>query len=65
MDSGTSTIPLGQYLFKRVAQLGVKHVMGVPGDFNRECCLAMHHLQSSMKLEVTWGSSSDPTGRTV
>ncbi|KAH8669722.1 pyruvate decarboxylase [Tricladium varicosporioides] len=28
------TISLGQYLFKRIAQLGVEHIFGVPGDFN-------------------------------
>ncbi|TVY37569.1 Pyruvate decarboxylase [Lachnellula occidentalis] len=30
----TSTISMGQYLFKRVAELGIEHVFGVPGDFN-------------------------------
>ncbi|TVY57516.1 Pyruvate decarboxylase [Lachnellula suecica] len=29
-----STISMGQYLFKRVAELGIEHVFGVPGDFN-------------------------------
>lgn len=27
---------MGQYLFKRIAQLGVEHIFGVPGDFNRK-----------------------------
>jgi pyruvate decarboxylase len=27
---------MGQYLFKRVAELGNEHVFGVPGDFNRK-----------------------------
>jgi TPP-dependent 2-oxoacid decarboxylase len=26
---------LGKYIFRRVSQLGVRHVFGVPGDFNR------------------------------
>ncbi|TVY86691.1 Pyruvate decarboxylase [Lachnellula willkommii] len=30
----TSTTSMGQYLFKRVAELGIEHVFGVPGDFN-------------------------------
>jgi TPP-dependent 2-oxoacid decarboxylase len=30
-----ATISMGQYLFKRVAELGNEHVFGVPGDFNR------------------------------
>ncbi|TVY28535.1 Pyruvate decarboxylase [Lachnellula hyalina] len=30
----TSTISMGQYLFKRVAELGIEHIFGVPGDFN-------------------------------
>jgi hypothetical protein len=30
------TISVGQYLFKRVAELGNEHVFGVPGDFNRK-----------------------------
>ncbi|KAN0112244.1 putative pyruvate decarboxylase isozyme 2 [Hyaloscypha variabilis] len=29
-----ATISMGQYLFKRVAELGNEHVFGVPGDFN-------------------------------
>jgi hypothetical protein len=32
----TETISVGQYLFKRVAELGNEHVFGVPGDFNRK-----------------------------
>ncbi|KIV92776.1 hypothetical protein PV10_04042 [Exophiala mesophila] len=30
----TNTIPMGQYLFHRIKQLGVEHILGVPGDFN-------------------------------
>ncbi|KAF2136150.1 uncharacterized protein K452DRAFT_292653 [Aplosporella prunicola CBS 121167] len=30
----TTTIPLGQYLWARIRQLGTRSVIGVPGDFN-------------------------------
>ncbi|KAK5265442.1 hypothetical protein LTR96_009346 [Exophiala xenobiotica] len=30
----TQTVPLGQYIFRRVKELGVEHILGVPGDFN-------------------------------
>jgi hypothetical protein len=30
-----STVSIGHYLFARIAQLGVEHIFGVPGDFNR------------------------------
>lgn len=29
-----ATISMGQYLFRRIAALGVEHIFGVPGDFN-------------------------------
>ncbi|KAL3487601.1 thiamine diphosphate-binding protein [Aspergillus germanicus] len=32
----TSTMPLAAYLWQRIRQLGVKSVMGVPGDMNLE-----------------------------
>ncbi|KIW36739.1 uncharacterized protein PV06_11035 [Exophiala oligosperma] len=28
------TIPLGQYIFRRIKELGTEHILGVPGDFN-------------------------------
>jgi TPP-dependent 2-oxoacid decarboxylase len=36
MAATAPSIPLGQYLFRRIAELGVEHVIGVPGDFNRQ-----------------------------
>ncbi|KAJ9609845.1 hypothetical protein H2200_006174 [Cladophialophora chaetospira] len=30
----SQTIPMGQYLFQRIKQLGTEHIIGVPGDFN-------------------------------
>lgn len=30
-----SQIPVGEYLFRRIASLGIRHIFGVPGDFNR------------------------------
>ena len=29
-----ATVPLGQYLFRRIKELGTEHILGVPGDFN-------------------------------
>lgn len=29
-----SQIPVGEYLFRRLHELGIRHVLGVPGDFN-------------------------------
>ncbi|KAJ9629258.1 hypothetical protein H2204_008898 [Knufia peltigerae] len=29
-----STVPMGQYLFRRIKELGTEHILGVPGDFN-------------------------------
>ncbi|KAF2091833.1 pyruvate decarboxylase [Saccharata proteae CBS 121410] len=29
-----STIPLGRYLWERIHQIGVRNILGVPGDFN-------------------------------
>ncbi|KAK2740190.1 hypothetical protein FQN57_006201 [Myotisia sp. PD_48] len=28
------TIPVGEYLFRRLREIGIRHVLGVPGDFN-------------------------------
>ncbi|EXJ81069.1 hypothetical protein A1O3_07357 [Capronia epimyces CBS 606.96] len=30
----SATVPLGQYLFRRIKDLGTEHILGVPGDFN-------------------------------
>jgi TPP-dependent 2-oxoacid decarboxylase len=30
------TISMGQYLFRRIQSIGVEHILGVPGDFNRK-----------------------------
>lgn len=35
-NMASSTIPLGEYLFRRIKSLGIEHVLGCPGDFNRE-----------------------------
>ncbi|EFQ97856.1 pyruvate decarboxylase [Nannizzia gypsea CBS 118893] len=29
-----STIPVGEYIFRRLHQLGIRNIVGVPGDFN-------------------------------
>jgi pyruvate decarboxylase len=44
-----STVPLGYYLWKRLASLGIEHVFGVPGDFNCTSPLRMTTL-----LHRTW-----------
>jgi len=31
-----ATVPLGVYIWRRLASLGIEHVFGVPGDFNRK-----------------------------
>lgn len=31
-----SKVSMGVYLWKRLVQLGIEHVFGVPGDFNRK-----------------------------
>lgn len=28
------TVPLGEYIFRRLHGLGIRHILGVPGDFN-------------------------------
>jgi pyruvate decarboxylase len=30
----STKIPLGQYIFRRIQQLGIQHIFGCPGDFN-------------------------------
>lgn len=30
----SNNIPLGQYVFRRIQQLGIQHIFGCPGDFN-------------------------------
>jgi pyruvate decarboxylase len=40
------TVPLGQYIFRRVKELGVEHIVGVPGDFNR----MLHLLNAPLYL---------------
>ena len=40
----SAKICMGQYLFHRIKELGTEHILGVPGDFNRE--QSRHFLQS-------------------
>jgi TPP-dependent 2-oxoacid decarboxylase len=47
-----STVSMGQYLFKRVAELGIEHVFGVPGDFNREFYLLIPSKISAKTLKL-------------
>jgi pyruvate decarboxylase len=42
-------IPLGEYLFRRLSQLSISHIFGVPGDFNLNL---LDHIDSVPSL--TW-----------
>jgi hypothetical protein len=35
-DMSPQTVPLNTYLWRRIASVGIEHVFGVPGDFNRK-----------------------------
>lgn len=42
------TVPMGVYLWKRLASLGIEHVFGVPGDFNcKECNIKARDVADS------------------
>ena len=43
-SEGSSDIPLGTYIFERIRSLGIRHIFGVPGDFNLNL---LDHLSSS------------------
>lgn len=46
--TSSESIPLGQYLVSRLAQLGIKHAFGVPGDFN---LTLLDHFEASPDLK--------------
>ena len=49
MTNESSTILLGEYIFRRLVSLGIEHVFGVPGDFN------LHLLDQIYNVsELTW-----------
>lgn len=50
-----NTVPMGVYLWKRLASIGIEHVFGVPGDFN---CTVLPLTQISENSPLT--ISSDP-----
>jgi TPP-dependent 2-oxoacid decarboxylase len=39
------TVPLNIYLWRRIASIGIEHVFGVPGDFNRKLKRPKPYLQ--------------------
>ncbi|CZT01107.1 related to PDC1-Pyruvate decarboxylase, isozyme 1 [Rhynchosporium graminicola] len=45
----SSTVPMGVYLWKRLASLGIEHVFGVPGDFNLTLLDQIYNVP-----ELTW-----------
>lgn len=47
--TASDSIPLGTFLARRLAQLGLQHVFGVPGDFN---LTLLDHVEASPDL--TW-----------
>ncbi|KAG0651248.1 Pyruvate decarboxylase [Hyphodiscus hymeniophilus] len=45
----SNTVPLGVYIWKRLASLGIEHVFGVPGDFNLNLLDQIYDVP-----ELTW-----------
>jgi hypothetical protein len=48
-----SKVSMGVYLWKRLAQLGIEHVFGVPGDFNRKFILKSYDIINTDTPQVT------------
>ncbi|KAI5304246.1 hypothetical protein KEM55_000163, partial [Ascosphaera atra] len=44
----SNELPLGEYIFRRLYGLGIKHIFGVPGDFNLNL---IDHVDSVPGLE--------------
>lgn len=49
MAEDSSTISIGEYIFRRLASLGIQHVFGVPGDFNLFLLDQLYNVP-----ELTW-----------
>jgi hypothetical protein len=56
-----SAIPLGLYLFKRLHSLGIRSILGVPGDYSTSCfhvklidrsCSAWYALQRRSVTDI-------------
>jgi TPP-dependent 2-oxoacid decarboxylase len=45
-----SSVPIATYLLKRIHQLGVQHIQGVPGDMNLQFLDYVEDMP-----ELTWG----------
>jgi len=58
-----SSIPIGLYLFKRLHSMGIRSILGVPGDYNL-ALLGLHNLVPltdnirlylrSRRIELDW-----------
>jgi indolepyruvate decarboxylase len=48
MSSGTSSMKIGDFLLRRLEEAGVRHLFGVPGDYNLEL---LQQLQDAGKLK--------------
>ena len=49
MTDHSSTVLLGEYIFRRLVSLGIEHVFGVPGDFNLNLLDQIYNVP-----ELTW-----------
>jgi TPP-dependent 2-oxoacid decarboxylase len=47
-----ATISMGQYLFRRIQSIGVDHILGVPGDFNRELFVLIFASMSPLNYSL-------------
>lgn len=57
-DFGAGPLSIGQYLIKRLADYGIKHVFGIPGDY----VLAFYGLLEQSELETVGCTREDCAG---
>ena len=50
----TTSITVGDYLFKRLQQVGIEHIFGVPGDYNLWLLEELYQ-----KSDIEWSSNSN------
>ena len=58
-----SPIDVAEYLFRRLHEVGVRGVHGVPGDYNLVCNMMNCVLRLDGKLTVTGSPRLHPQGR--
>lgn len=54
-----ATVSMGQYLFRRIKELGTEHILGVPGDFNRKY-QSHDHITSGPSMPDLLGLTINP-----